>query len=251
MTMQIKGWRKFQHYKHRNPPWIKLHRELLNDRQWFDLDDSARSLLVNLWLLAAENDGELASAADIAFRLRKTEKEIKSTLSKLSDWLEDDDASDMLAGCKQYASNLHQKYPTESEDREQRTEHEASPHEISGTFDEGETFGKVVPIDEAPRARLYRLGKPILISLGVSERSAGLVIGRWLKTKNDPTGILAALEYAAANAVAEPISYVTACLSSKDSKREKSSLAETARQLAEQARELEGIGRPIKVIGSD
>src|SRR5262245_47097180 len=118
---RIKHWRKFQHYKHRNPPWIKLHRELLNDRQWFDLDDNARSLLVNLWLLAAENDGELASAADIAFRLRKTEKEIKSTLSKLSHWLEGD-ASNMLAGCKQHASNLHQKYPTESEDREQRTE---------------------------------------------------------------------------------------------------------------------------------
>src|SRR5262245_3114772 len=141
-----------------------------------------------------------------------------------------------------------------TENREQRTEHEASPHEKSGTLDEGETFGKVVPIDEAPRARLYRLGKPILISLGVSERNAGSVIGRWLKTQNDPAGILAVLEYAAANAVAEPISYVTACLSSKDSKREKSSLAETARQLSEQARELEaksGIGRPIKVIGSD
>src|SRR5262245_47783952 len=95
---RIKHWRKFQHYKHRNPPWIKLHRELLNDREWFDLDDSARSLLVNLWLLAAENNGELPSAADLAFRLRKMEKEIKSTLSKLSHWIEDD-ASNMLATC--------------------------------------------------------------------------------------------------------------------------------------------------------
>jgi len=27
--LRVKNWGKFQHYKDRNPPWIKLHRGLL------------------------------------------------------------------------------------------------------------------------------------------------------------------------------------------------------------------------------
>jgi hypothetical protein len=29
--LQVKNWRSFQHYGKRNPPWIKLHRALLDD----------------------------------------------------------------------------------------------------------------------------------------------------------------------------------------------------------------------------
>jgi hypothetical protein len=53
------------------------------------------------------------------------------------------------------------------------------------------------PVNEPPKAKLFRKGKTILISLGVPEKQSGSIIGRWLKQKNDPEGILAALEYAA------------------------------------------------------
>ena len=29
--LHIKNWGEFQHYKKRNPPWIKLHKKLLDD----------------------------------------------------------------------------------------------------------------------------------------------------------------------------------------------------------------------------
>ena len=105
---------------------------------------------------------------------------------------------------------------------------------------------EIVPINEVPKAKLFRVGKTLLVSLGISEKQSGSLIGRWLKQKNDPDGILAALQYAADHGVIEPIGYVTRCLS-KDSRIEKPSLADQARELANRARELEdnaGIGRP-------
>jgi hypothetical protein len=111
---------------------------------------------------------------------------------------------------------------------------------------------EIVPINEAPKAKLFRVGKTLLVSLGISEKQSGSVIGRWLKQKNDPDGILAALQYAADHGIIEPIGYVTRCLA-QDSRIEKSSLTDQARELANRARELEdnaGIGRPPASIGS-
>lgn len=101
--MKIKNWREFQHYTGRRPPWIRLYRKLLDDREWHELDGEAAKLLVNLWMLAAETDGELPSPADIAFRLRVSEKNVSAILSRLSHWCEQD-ASTVLADCKQDAT---------------------------------------------------------------------------------------------------------------------------------------------------
>jgi len=53
----IRNWREYQHYKDRNPPWIKLHYELLSSRDWVMLDDAGRVLAVACMLLASRNDG--------------------------------------------------------------------------------------------------------------------------------------------------------------------------------------------------
>ena len=104
MGIRIKNWRKFQHYKRRNPPWIRLYHDLLRDPEWFELSDGASRLLVNLWLIASEDgiNGELPSMKQIAFRLRKKVAEIELLISELDHWLECD-ASTMLADCVQDA----------------------------------------------------------------------------------------------------------------------------------------------------
>lgn len=89
--MNIKGWKKFQHFKDRRPPWIKLYRDLLDDPEWHELDAEAAKALVMLWLIASENDGALPDTKKLAFRLRTTEAKIKQILSSLSHWLEGDD----------------------------------------------------------------------------------------------------------------------------------------------------------------
>ena len=91
MTRRIKNWTKFQHFKDRRPPWVKLYRDLLDDMEWHLLEPKAAKTLVMLWLIASEEDGKLPEAKTLAFRLRTTEKEIISILQGLSHWLEQDD----------------------------------------------------------------------------------------------------------------------------------------------------------------
>lgn len=91
MTCKIKNWSTFQHFKDRRPPWIKLYRALLDDRQFHALSGDDAKTLFMLWLLASENFGKLPDLETVAFRLRKTEEEIKSIISRLSHWIESDD----------------------------------------------------------------------------------------------------------------------------------------------------------------
>lgn len=56
---KIVEWEVYQHYKHRNPPWIKLHRDLLTSRTWVSLNDSGRVLAVACMLLAAQTGNKI------------------------------------------------------------------------------------------------------------------------------------------------------------------------------------------------
>jgi hypothetical protein len=86
--IKIKNWHKFQHFKDRKPPWIKLYRDIMDDINWHELSGDDAKTLIMLWVIASENNGELLSDKELAFRLRVTEKSIKSTLSRLSEWVE-------------------------------------------------------------------------------------------------------------------------------------------------------------------
>jgi hypothetical protein len=95
--MKPKNWRRFQHFKDRKPPWIKLYRDILDDLEWHKLDGGAAKFLVQLWLLASEDEeGELPSIAVIAFRFRMTEGQVDGMISQVQAWLEGDDI-DMIS----------------------------------------------------------------------------------------------------------------------------------------------------------
>ena len=55
--LRVKNWGNFQHYKKRSPPWIKLHREIVNDYAFQSLKDRAKAHLILIWVLAAGTDG--------------------------------------------------------------------------------------------------------------------------------------------------------------------------------------------------
>ena len=63
------NYEKFQRYKDRRPPWIKLYREILEKRKIMELPPTAFKLLVCVWLMAAEYDNDIP-VADIEWRLR-------------------------------------------------------------------------------------------------------------------------------------------------------------------------------------
>lgn len=90
--LRIKNWEKFQHFKNRRPPWIKLYRDLLDDIEWHSLPGDAAKVLVSLWLHASETGNPtLPGLKQLSFRLRMTEKRITDSISMLSHWLEQDD----------------------------------------------------------------------------------------------------------------------------------------------------------------
>lgn len=100
-----KNWSEFQHYKDRNPPWIKLHRTLLDDPTFQRLPIASRALAPMLWLLASsEVDGQInLTSEDMAFRFRMIHAELLDALNPLIQAGLFVDASGMLAGCKQVA----------------------------------------------------------------------------------------------------------------------------------------------------
>jgi hypothetical protein len=105
MLLQPKNWAVFQHYKDRCPPWIKLHRDLLNDRVYMRLPIASKALAPLLWLLASESkDGIFDGSLDeLVFRLHITAKEYQDGVKPL---IENDFfilVSGMLAERKQSA----------------------------------------------------------------------------------------------------------------------------------------------------
>lgn len=83
--MRVKNWHQFQHYSRRNPPWIKLHRSLLDDFEFQCLPLASKALAPMLWLLASEQQGGEfdGSIERLSFRLRMTKDEVKSGLKPL------------------------------------------------------------------------------------------------------------------------------------------------------------------------
>jgi hypothetical protein len=109
--MKIRNWSKFQHFKDRKPPWVKLYRDVLDDMEWYELDPLASKVLVMCWLIASEYEGRLPNTKTLAFRLRMTEKQTLDCLNKLSHWLEQDDI-DLISD----------QYQTDSLETERETE---------------------------------------------------------------------------------------------------------------------------------
>lgn len=85
MKVTVKDWRQFQHYKDRRPPWIKLHRALLDDRAYLSLPVQSLAVAPLLWLLASESDdGEIdVSPENLEFRLRLPRPVLKSGVDGL------------------------------------------------------------------------------------------------------------------------------------------------------------------------
>lgn len=110
--LRVKGWTKFQHYKDRRPPWIKLSRELLENFDWYRLHNDSKALAVTIWLLAAENDDPRAGTIPddpewLGFRARMPAKTVIGCVKDLVKYgflehLKEDD-SDLLAHCYQDA----------------------------------------------------------------------------------------------------------------------------------------------------
>ncbi len=69
--IRVRNWEKWQSYRRDRgqPPWIKVHREVMRNPQWVALTDAQRGQLVAMWLLAADRDGYLPSSPSLIRKL--------------------------------------------------------------------------------------------------------------------------------------------------------------------------------------
>ena len=94
LKLKIKNWSKFQHFKDRRPPWIKLHKELLDQRDINAISDRSFRVLINLWLIASEDpelNGNLPTIEDIAWRTRMSEEDITKAIQELGGFVDHSD----------------------------------------------------------------------------------------------------------------------------------------------------------------
>jgi hypothetical protein len=59
LWIEIVDWDKFQHYKKRDPNWIKIYTRLVHDDNWLELTGHQRAVLVGLWLEYASSHARL------------------------------------------------------------------------------------------------------------------------------------------------------------------------------------------------
>jgi hypothetical protein len=91
--LKIKNWEELQHFKDRNPIWIKLYRRILDQRDIMTLSSDAFKFLVCLWLLASEDkdqSGTLPTVEDIAWRVKLSESRVKELLKEVDTFLVSD-----------------------------------------------------------------------------------------------------------------------------------------------------------------
>lgn len=137
--MRVKGWADFQHYKDRSPPWIKLHKSLLDNYEYQCLPIASRALAPMIWLLASEsNTGEFdGDVKKLAFRLRTTEKEIAEGLKPLIQAGFVECASGVLADCKRDAIPETETETEKELEKEKKRRFDAQAHLVSLGVDSG------------------------------------------------------------------------------------------------------------------
>lgn len=103
--IQVKNWSRFQHYKKRNPPWIRLYNELLDDYPFQCLQDASKWHAVGLWLLASRLENRIpADPIWIAQRIGASDPVDLAPLVSAGFISYCEDASNVRASCKQDAT---------------------------------------------------------------------------------------------------------------------------------------------------
>lgn len=207
--------------------WWRAHEDAIGNPKLQRMPGNLFKSWFNLMCLASRHGGVLPPLADIAFGLRKTDQQASAIIADLRERKLIDEADGVLRPHdwdeRQFKTDT--KDPTNAtRQKRYRQRHATVTDTVTVTDTRAETeqsraertadaapSGAAEPADEDPKAKLFRIGKTTLVSFGVAEKRTGALIGQWLKTA-DPQGLLAAIEYARDQNVADPVAYISALL---------------------------------------
>lgn len=115
----VKNFEKFQHYRDRNPPWIKLYQSVLADYAFTRLQDASKMHLLAIWLLASRYSNKIPwDEKWISTQISATSKVDLDALESAGFISKINDASIMLA------ERLQDARPERERERETETERE-------------------------------------------------------------------------------------------------------------------------------
>lgn len=202
MRIEVPNWTELQHYKGRDPLFIKLYRRLRQKRAWRTLPGDEAKCLIDVWLLSSEQPtaGVIdLSLEDLAWELRADAHSVQVWVARLAGagfLVVLDDASEPLAERVQPAiPHALAREETETE-REKETTAPASPAadvEKSGRVDGRPVYTRGELWDAADR--ILGLGK----LPSQDHATNGRLLNEWLygRPPRDPFEIMLAIEGAA------------------------------------------------------
>ena len=128
-TIALIGWEKFQHYKDRDPPWVKLYRDLLTSESWVLGTDTSRLVQVASVLLAARYSNKIPYRWGLIKKVASldcTEAQFKAAIQHLVEhnFLEIQEVTSETIVVGQSASNVLATCTSEAEQRQSREETE-------------------------------------------------------------------------------------------------------------------------------
>lgn len=134
--IKIENWDEFQHYKKRNPPWIKLHGALLQNYEYRSLKDGEKLLLLSLWMLRSRISHDIPKdphyIAEVTGITGKANIQALVNAGFVSCY---QDASIMLATCKRTPKKQCAPVETETETEERiyMSENDSPENEEKGS----------------------------------------------------------------------------------------------------------------------
>ena len=152
---------RFQHYKRRAPPWIKLHSSILENYEFGRLQDASKMHLIAIWLLASRTDNTIPwDNTWVGQRINATTKVNLEELQAAGFIEEIVDASNALADCVQSA-NSETETETEAEERQRRGEAEKI---LAPTPEQAQTNGVAPVPEEFLRIPLVKKGEEHIVT---------------------------------------------------------------------------------------
>jgi hypothetical protein len=126
-VIALKNWERHQHYKDRDPPWVKLYRDLLTSESWVLGTDVSRVVQVASILLAARYSNAIPNVWNVFRKVTSidcTEAQFSDALSHLvaTNFLEIQQCASVANPVAQVASNGLAKCSTEAEAEKSRAE---------------------------------------------------------------------------------------------------------------------------------
>lgn len=147
MSLRVRNWAKFQHYKDRGPLWIKLYVELLDNPAYLGLPDAAKGQLCALFLLAAKRNNVLPDKPSILRALIGCTGRLYTSELLAGGWLEQSTGDSASVCASEPASNI----ASVDASAASATSASASRASARSREGEGETERETTPPPTTPR----------------------------------------------------------------------------------------------------